>query len=671
MAIKLFKPTVPPDAWGQWPYGDEPDNYYGCEACAWSASSAAENDGGEESDYYDPCGGGKGPFSANTNCAYHAQWVSDGMPLFFGGVAMPLGDPDVSGAVKWGDGGYGTAWALTQGCEACNWYNSVHKPGMMGPCGNGGMGKVPKSDNYGGWNCAAAVDWHANGNPMFPFGGEAWKPEPIDKAALPADKGCQACLWNAYKTGAVSDLCGHGDVDSPNPGCFYFTSYITESGMSFGDAALLTQQWKQKAAASLKKSSGGDEAEPHNVKVKKTKGELRREKSLSAFRLLDDVSYHSFKSEWKVQTDEQTIGTKFGLDVQLDLAQSCASFYVLERLHSDLWEYVGGDRVLIDGVYRRVGGGWMPRDHHMDGRKLMRAYEVDKAFTALCDKLAQQFSVYLQVACGGEFRHFAHKGNPAETPKLFHCKHECDGTCCTHLCELWPDEHMELLECGCLCKHEHTCDLAGCDVDECCGHICEMGPCWEYEKAKAVVNDRLQKYLDTMAASSGGRTTGWKHWRQLSKRNPAVWMQDVARGFLEGGWSGGYGGIPWGQAADTCAAYLRNDMQRRTFIDRCWTMQHHGGHIFNKFYNIDGLQKRGTNSPHPFSSDYVDPASGETMYRLDYVLNLQAKSEYDELAKFSAHEFLWNEHKRESERDAAKSAWVARLTSDRREPAVA
>jgi len=59
----------------------------------------------------------------------------------------------------------------------------------------------------------------------------------------------------------------------------------------------------------------------------------------------------------------------------------------------------------------------------------------------------------------------------------------------------------------------------------------------------------------------------------------------VCKHYHEGGWLGSFGGEAWGIIADQFREYLDGNMSAMLACDRCWTLVHNTGPIFNKgFY---------------------------------------------------------------------------------------
>lgn len=100
--------------------------------------------------------------------------------------------------------------------------------------------------------------------------------------------------------------------------------------------------------------------------------------------------------------------------------------------------------------------------------------------------------------------------------------------------------------------------------------------------------------------------------------------------FRHGGWSASFGGPAWADIALQIVKYLRGDMSLMMAADRCWTLVHNNGPIFNKgFYfctHDDWLQE---------------------------VLNYQAKSSVFKLPNpFKGPDFLSGYHGNNSTHDA-------------------
>ena len=109
----------------------------------------------------------------------------------------------------------------------------------------------------------------------------------------------------------------------------------------------------------------------------------------------------------------------------------------------------------------------------------------------------------------------------------------------------------------------------------------------------------------------------------VEKHGPDVLIA-AANIFSEYTWEHGYGTRAWGSAAVFVHAYITGNMSKRAFLDRCWTLQHNSGCIFNKFYQV-----------------------GEGGKELKYVLDAQHCNDYNEVVLYASApvRHLWNEYK--------------------------
>jgi hypothetical protein len=341
---------------------------------------------------------------------------------------------------------------------------------------------------------------------------------------------------------------------------------------------------------------------------------------------LKDVRYKSIgATNTDAHTREHHTGIKMGLKFKVDLATKCADYYVLERIVNDTFER---EFYTIQGsLNQRSRLSSVPKHHTSDMRSEMLAYSAYRWRDDTNEFLAKQLSRYLILACGGELRHAVCRlslqvGQHTITP--FECVHRHSDECCIEPAPTRPrPPHLHSDYC---CSHKHT--------SECAYHF----------------SPRMHKYL-YQAATNGTmqRHQSWSFWWKLVKRNPTIWMRECASIFNDLQWSAGYGGKPWGFAASLCVDYLSGNISAETFIDRCWTLQHHGGHIFNKFWIIESLAT----------------ATGYTSdeYRIDYVLNVQASGNYDELAKFCSPDIgrMWVTHARMTAHEAYTQSYSERL----------
>ena len=352
---------------------------------------------------------------------------------------------------------------------------------------------------------------------------------------------------------------------------------------------------------------------------------------------------------------DQVQGQNLGLNPFLWLPAECANFYILERLNHELFPWNGDTRIPRE---------MFPREFGSDSRLERLAYAVQVELRDLETMLAKELSQYLVMSIGGELR-WATRKAATTRDELFDCEHSCgegdccghdccseDFACCSHNCSTSCCAHtcdgdlcVLPLGCACKCDHAHVglhpgsgytrCQRGweGCHVDgccehkhndchqECCGHSCsnEDFDCCTHSCGTDCSGERytpegvLTEFFETTQASSNGRSGAWEVWPKFVEKHGPDVLLAAAEVFSDYSWEQGYGNKAWGSAARFTYAYIVGDMSKRTFIDRCWTLQHNSGCIFNKFYTV-----------------------GDGGRELIRVLNNQHQNAYDRLVQFAS-----------------------------------
>ena len=93
--------------------------------------------------------------------------------------------------------------------------------------------------------------------------------------------------------------------------------------------------------------------------------------------------------------------------------------------------------------------------------------------------------------------------------------------------------------------------------------------------------------------SGTGRHSAWNGWYWFRQRYGTVALKWAVEIFKTMKWSSAYGGLRWGDIANTLYLYESEDISKHVFIDTCWGLQHNGGVYFNKWwtYKLSTLKK--------------------------------------------------------------------------------
>lgn len=235
----------------------------------------------------------------------------------------------------------------------------------------------------------------------------------------------------------------------------------------------------------------------------------------------------------------------------------------------------------------------------------------------LAERIAPIFYRYCGIIVGGEVR-YAATGQGLE--REYWCACECGRECdCAHedgwgMCGCYSEyggsDSHELRNCYCECDiftnscdtdHDEdeecdcTCNNCGDAVDDCecrcaqCDGDCGCTFCDNCE----VIYEGVDYYslgpggVDMLEdLSTHDREDAWSLWinRILPTHgNKAYGM--AARAFESLPWQEGYGGESWATIARLAYDYGRGKLKAITFVDRCWSLEHNNGNMFNKVWS--------------------------------------------------------------------------------------
>ena len=124
-----------------------------------------------------------------------------------------------------------------------------------------------------------------------------------------------------------------------------------------------------------------------------------------------------------------------------------------------------------------------------------------------------------------------------------------------------------------------------------CGCCCPGEVCWSCEHAQEGslegmgIYPALQEWIYENFERGGGRSASWRAWFDFHTEHGNIVLRWLELGFTEVHWPDGFGGDKWGFIARVAYEYATGEMSAHAFMDRCWTLHHNGGNIFDKMYN--------------------------------------------------------------------------------------
>lgn len=108
----------------------------------------------------------------------------------------------------------------------------------------------------------------------------------------------------------------------------------------------------------------------------------------------------------------------------------------------------------------------------------------------------------------------------------------------------------------------------------------------ELRYAKSMLGDECPKELEPYMreAALADRGTAWLAWGVV-RRAWGMRALDLAQATFESsGWRGAFGGEAWASIASVLRAFLEGRINKRIFVDRCFSLEHNSGSVFSKLW---------------------------------------------------------------------------------------
>jgi len=110
----------------------------------------------------------------------------------------------------------------------------------------------------------------------------------------------------------------------------------------------------------------------------------------------------------------------------------------------------------------------------------------------------------------------------------------------------------------------------------------------ELRYAKSMLGDecpkRLQPFLKEAALADRG--TAWLVWGIIRRAWGMEALYLAEETFDLSGWRGAFGGEAWRDITKVLRSFLEGRMNKRIFVDRCFSLEHNSGCVFNKLYRV-------------------------------------------------------------------------------------
>lgn len=160
-------------------------------------------------------------------------------------------------------------------------------------------------------------------------------------------------------------------------------------------------------------------------------------------------------------------------------------------------------------------------------------------------------------------------------------------------------------------------------------HTLEYDGLWE--KYNDHICTATKEYLTRAQKLKCNRELCWHVWQELRlTRGSLHLLSDAELIFKDDVWRGNVGGAAWATAARALIDVMTRRIKPRTFVDRCWTLQHNGGAIFDKMYDVAGLYEVLELQAANKYAQLLPYASGDTK-RMFVSFMRQQREEHDEI----------------------------------------
>lgn len=125
-----------------------------------------------------------------------------------------------------------------------------------------------------------------------------------------------------------------------------------------------------------------------------------------------------------------------------------------------------------------------------------------------------------------------------------------------------------------------------CDLSKEFSSYLDIAVGGELRYAKSMLGDDCPKELAPFMREAAGadRGTAWLAWGVIRRAWGLRALYLAQEAFELPYWRGAFGGEAWASIASVLSAYLEGRINDRIFVDRCFSLEHNSGCVFNKLW---------------------------------------------------------------------------------------
>lgn len=94
----------------------------------------------------------------------------------------------------------------------------------------------------------------------------------------------------------------------------------------------------------------------------------------------------------------------------------------------------------------------------------------------------------------------------------------------------------------------------------------------------------LAPFFREVSCSAADRGKAWLVWSVIRRRYGVRALVIAEEVFRLDGWQRNFGGVAWARVAVALREYLEGRAKRRIFVDRCFSLEHNSGCVFDKLW---------------------------------------------------------------------------------------